>query len=107
MGSENDKRLKDLAKENPSTQSSPSPNPLSISQVQSNGSKKVIEKSWFKRGTILMVTGFRRDDQFIGKTYQSSKTHQLYKITDIIEDSIKLQHERATSENAIEEDIDE
>ena len=65
-----------------------------ISQVQSDGSKKVIEKSWFKRGTILMVTGFRRDDQFIGKTYQSSKTHQLYKITDIIEDSIKLQHER-------------
>ena len=36
MGSENDKRLKDLAQENPSTQSSPSPNPLSISQVQSN-----------------------------------------------------------------------
>ena len=36
MGSENDKRLKDLAQENPSIQSSPSPNPLSISQVQSN-----------------------------------------------------------------------
>ena len=36
MGSENDKRLKDLAQENPSVQSSPSPNPLSISQTNSN-----------------------------------------------------------------------
>ena len=36
MGSENDKRLKDLAQENPSVQSSPNQNPLSLSQSQSN-----------------------------------------------------------------------
>jgi len=36
MGSENDKRLKDLAQENPAPQSSPNPNPLTISQTQSN-----------------------------------------------------------------------
>ena len=38
MGSENDKRLKDLAQENPSaqSQSTPNTNPLSISQTQSN-----------------------------------------------------------------------
>ena len=77
-----------------------------ISEVQDDGSKKVIEKSWFKRGTILMVTGYRRDDQFVGKTYQSTQSHQLYKITDIVGDGIKLQHERATG-MAEDDDYDE
>ena len=78
-----------------------------ISQVQPDGTKKVVEKSWFKRGTILMVTGFRRDDQFVGKTYSSTQTHQLYKITNIIGDEVKLQHERFTSQGTIEEDYEE
>lgn len=78
-----------------------------VSQIQPDGTKKVLEKSWFKRGTMLMVTGFRRDDQFVGKTYQSTATHQLYKITDIVDDEIKLQHERVTSSGALEEDYDE
>ena len=78
-----------------------------ISQVQPDGTKKVVEKSWFKRGTMLMITGFRRDDQFVGKTYQSSGTHQLYKITQVLGDEMKLQHERYTSEGTIEEDYEE
>ena len=78
-----------------------------ISQPQADGTKKVIEKSWFKRGTKLMVTGFRRDDQFVGKTYSSTQTHQLYKITDIIGDEMKLQHERMTAQGTIEEDYEE
>jgi hypothetical protein len=36
MGSQNEKRLKDLAQENPAPQTSPNPNPLSLSQTQSN-----------------------------------------------------------------------
>ena len=78
-----------------------------ISQVQADGTKKVIEKSWFKRGTMLMITGYRRDDQFVAKTYQSTQSHQLYKITSVIGDSIILQHERVTTEGTYEEDYEE
>ena len=78
-----------------------------VSQVQPDGTKKVLEKSWFKRGTMLMITGYRRDDQFVGKTYASTQTHQLYKIIDIVGDEIKLQHERVTATGALEEDYDE
>ena len=51
-----------------------------ISEKQEDGTKKVKEKGWFTRGTKLMVTGFRRDDMFVGKTYTHTPTHQLYKI---------------------------
>ena len=78
-----------------------------ISQVQPDGSKKVVEKSWFKRGTMLMITGYRRDDQFVAKTYQSTQSHQLYKITSIVGDSITLQHERVTTSGSYEEDYEE
>ena len=75
-----------------------------ISEIQADGSKKVKEKSWFKRGTKLLVTGFRRDNQFVGKTYARTIGHQLYKITDIVRNEIKLQHERYTSSTTTEED---
>jgi DNA polymerase-3 subunit alpha len=78
-----------------------------VSQVQPDGTKKVIEKSWFKRGTMLMITGFRRDDQFVAKTYAATMTHQLYKITDIIGKDMKLQHERMSSDGTIEEEYEE
>ena len=45
--------------------------------------KEVLEKSWFTRGTKILVCGFRREDTFVAKTYKSTKTHQLYKILDI------------------------
>ena len=54
-----------------------------------------------------MVTGFRRDDQFVAKTYAGTAGHQLYKITDIVGDSIKLQHERMTQSGELEEDYEE
>lgn len=51
-----------------------------ISEKQEDGTKKIVEKGWFKRGTMLMLTGFRREDQFVTKTYKHTPTHQLYKI---------------------------
>ena len=66
-----------------------------ISERQEDGTKKVCEKGWFRRGVKVMVTGFRRDDQFVAKTYSHTSTHQLYKVelenngTDIV-----LTHER-------------
>ena len=75
-----------------------------ISQIQPDGSKKVIEKSWFTRGTMIAVTGFRRDDMFIGKTYAATEGHQLYKIIEVVDGEIKLQHERLTPQGSLEED---
>ena len=58
--------------------------------------KTVIEESWFKRGTLLMISGFRRGDQFIPKVY--SKTifgHTMNKILFVNPDgSLELQQER-------------
>ena len=51
-----------------------------ISEKQEDGTKKVMEKGWFNRGVILMITGFRRDDMFVAKRYTHTPTHQLYKI---------------------------
>ena len=75
-----------------------------ISQVGTDGKKHVVEKSWFTRGTMIMVTGFRRDDMFVGKTYAATEGHQLYKITEVIGNDIKLQHERFSPAGALEEE---
>lgn len=75
-----------------------------VSQIQPDGTKKVIEKSWFKRGTMLVVTGFRRDDQFVAKTYANTQGHQLYKITNVVGDEIQLQHERVSPQGSYEEE---
>ena len=68
------------------------------------GKKKVMEKGWFAKGTKLMITGFRRDDMFVGKTYAKTVGHQLYKINDIYGDGITLQHDRYTAADMFEED---
>ena len=66
-----------------------------ISEMQEDGKKKVKEKSWFTRGNLLMITGMRRDDQFVAKTYKHTPTHQIYKITQLNKDgSIEIVHER-------------
>lgn len=44
-----------------------------ISAIQPDGKKKVMERSWFSRGTLLFIQGIRRNDTFIPKAYKSSK----------------------------------
>lgn len=51
-----------------------------ISARQPDGSKKIIETSWFDRGSMIAVQGFRRDDNFVAKKYSSTSGHQIYKI---------------------------
>ena len=75
-----------------------------VSEVQSDGTKKVIEKGWFTRGTMLMITGYRRDQEFVGKTYSKTVGHQLYKIDAVNGNEIVLRHDRITGKNTIEED---
>ena len=66
-----------------------------LSEKQEDGTKKVMEKGWFGRGNKVLVTGFRRDDTFVAKTYSRTPTHQLYKITEVYEDgSLELTHDR-------------
>ena len=66
-----------------------------VSEIQKDGSKKIMEKGWFTRGTKLLITGFRRDDMFQAKTYSHTPTHQLYLIEDVDNHTLKLRHERA------------
>lgn len=54
-----------------------------ISGLDENGTKKVLEKSWFSRGSKLMITGYRREDDFVPKKYAATQTHQLYKIEEV------------------------
>ena len=51
-----------------------------MSQVQPDGSKKVMEKGWFTRGTLLMFNGFKRSGMFFTKSYRHTKSHQCYRI---------------------------
>ena len=58
-----------------------------ISEPQIDGTKKVIEKSWFTRGNMLMVNGFKRSGMFFSKSYKNQKSHQVYKIININDDN--------------------
>ena len=62
-----------------------------ISERQSDGTKKVAEKSWFNRGNMIVVQGIRQGDDFVTKKYASSGGHQLYRIEKVFDDgSIRL-----------------
>ena len=50
------------------------------------GRKEVIERSWFKRGTRLVVSGWRNGDQFMARSRQSEDKFAFYKIKDIGDD---------------------
>ena len=66
-----------------------------ISERGADGVKHVIEKSWFNRGSMIVVQGIRSGDVFIPKKYASSGGHQLYKITEVMPNGeIALQTER-------------
>lgn len=71
-----------------------------ISELQEDGTKKVLEKGWFSRGTKVMITGYRREDTFIAKKYKATPTHQLYKIVEINDKGdILLEHERIKNDD--------
>ena len=75
-----------------------------ISVIGGDGKKHVVEKSWFNRGSMIVVQGIRSEDAFIPKKYASSGGHQLYKIKSIDEDgNVLLANERY--QGGIEEDV--
>lgn len=75
-----------------------------ISQRNPDGTKSVIEKSWFNRGKMIVVTGIRRGDEFVSKKYASTLGHRLYKIININSDgTLDLTSKRKTGEAEEEE----
>jgi DNA polymerase-3 subunit alpha len=40
-----------------------------ISERNPDGTKHVVEKSWFNRGEMIIVQGFRSEDSFIPRKY--------------------------------------
>lgn len=62
------------------------------------------DTNWFKKGTLLMVSGYRKsendEDEFIAKKYKNSIfTHSVIKIRNVNSDlSLSLQFERADRE---------
>ena len=54
-----------------------------ISERDCDGVKHVVEKSWFNRGSMIIVQGYRSGDNFIPKKYATTGGHQLYKIEEV------------------------
>ncbi len=68
-----------------------------ISKINNNGKKKRIEESWFKRGTMLLMYGFRLGDQFKPRKYASSIfQHTVMKINEITENGELIVQEQRT-----------
>lgn len=64
-----------------------------------DGKKKVIEQGWFKRGTVLLVAGYRRDDVWVAKTYVDSVyKHTVNRVINIKDGKLIVQQERADVE---------
>ena len=71
----------------------------SLSYIQSNGKKKVVDKSWFSKGTLLIIQGYRSEDEFRAKKYSDSiLQNTCIKIMEIKDNDIKVQLERACVE---------
>lgn len=70
-----------------------------ISEKDLSGKKHVIEKSWFSRGNKIIITGIRRESDFIAKKYSRTPYHLVELIENINSDgSIKIRGERAEVE---------
>ena len=70
-----------------------------ISRKNDDGTKTILEKSWFSRGTLLLIQGIRREDVFIPKTSKNSIYPIISKIKSVKEDGgLELQFERADTE---------
>ena len=57
-----------------------------ISERGADGKKHVIEKSTFSRGNKIIITGIRRENEFVMKKYKNTPYHGIELITKINED---------------------
>jgi len=69
-----------------------------LSERGADGKKHVTEKSWLSRGNKIIVTGIKRDNDFICKKYKNTPYHLVELITSIDDSGyIKTQQERASA----------
>ena len=57
--------------------------------------KQIIEESWFKRGTKLVLVGFRRGEEFVLRTTGSQYQHTTFKILGSDGNKVFFQTEKA------------
>ena len=70
-----------------------------LSERGIDGKKHIKEKSWFSRGSLLMVQGIKRGQDFIPKKRKDSYYPIISRITEIHDDgTLEFQTERATIE---------
>lgn len=75
-----------------------------VSRKNPDGTKTIVEKSWFSRGNMIMVQGIRRGDEFVTKKYSASNLHQVYHIDGIKENGdLVLRSERYDGEQEEED----
>lgn len=68
-----------------------------LSKINPDGSKTIIEKSYFARGTKLSIVGYRRENQFVVKRYKDSIfPHTVQKILEIKGSDLVFNSERET-----------
>lgn len=65
-----------------------------ISQVGADGKKHVLERSWFRRGTLLRIQGIRRGQNFIARKNKNSLYPLIMKITSAENDVLEYQWDR-------------
>lgn len=61
-----------------------------ISERHLDGTSTVMEDGWFKKGTLLVVSGFRRGEVFTAKTYKSCDWPLICKVTDVDSNGIMV-----------------
>ena len=77
-----------------------------ISALGEDGKKHIIEKSWFDRGSLIVIQGIKTEDSFMAKKYKrkdDEENHQLYRITSISDDGKDISLTSARAQGAWEE----
>ena len=59
-----------------------------LSRRNPDGTKTVIEKSWFQRGNKVILNGFRRGNDLVLKKYKNTPYAVLSLITNITDDGL-------------------
>ena len=72
-----------------------------IDEKTGKNKKVTLEEGWFKRGNLLLVTGFRREDNFFPKRYKNSVVQHTVQLIKEIKPNgdLILQSERVNIDN--------
>lgn len=62
-----------------------------ISETNPNGTKTILEKSWFSRGNKLLICGYRNEDQFRAKKYTDTAWKHTCNLITSVKDNGSLE----------------